>query len=166
MYALGPTTLKYGFSPRFVPWLRENASRYDAVIVNGIWQYHSFGTGRRCTRPTRRTFCSLTGCSIRGSRKQYPLKHLKKWMYWPWAEYRVLRDARAVLFTCEEERRLARTSFWLYRCNEVVVSYGTAKPKAIRTRNGGNSSHAIPNCAANGWRCSWAGSTPRKVAIW
>jgi glycosyltransferase involved in cell wall biosynthesis len=62
-------------------------------------------------------------------KKEYPLKHLKKWMYWPWAEYRVLRDARAVLFTCEEERRLARTSFWLYRCNEVVVSYGTAKPK-------------------------------------
>jgi glycosyltransferase involved in cell wall biosynthesis len=62
-------------------------------------------------------------------KKQYPLKHLKKWMYWPWAEYRVLRDARAVLFTCEEERRLARSSFWLYRCNEVVVSYGTAKPK-------------------------------------
>jgi glycosyltransferase involved in cell wall biosynthesis len=62
-------------------------------------------------------------------KKEYPLKHLKKWMYWPWAEYRVLRDARAVLFTCEEERRLARLSFWLYRCNEVVVSYGTAKPQ-------------------------------------
>ena len=29
----------------------------------------------------------------------------------------------------EEERVLARQSFWLYRCNEVVVSYGTAKPK-------------------------------------
>jgi glycosyltransferase involved in cell wall biosynthesis len=40
-----------------------------------------------------------------------------------------LRDARAVLFTCEEERRLARTSFWLYRCNEVVVNYGTSMPK-------------------------------------
>jgi glycosyltransferase involved in cell wall biosynthesis len=50
-------------------------------------------------------------------------------MYWPWAEYRVLRDAEAVLFTCEEERVLARSSFWLYRCNEVVVNYGTSKPK-------------------------------------
>jgi len=47
-------------------------------------------------------------------------------MYWPWAEYRVLRDAKAVLFTCEEERLLARKSFFLYRCNEQVVSYGTA----------------------------------------
>jgi len=53
---------------------------------------------------------------------------LKKWLYWPWAEYRVLRDAQAVLFTCEEERLLARKSFWLYRCNEAVVSLGTSDP--------------------------------------
>ena len=56
------------------------------------------------------------------------MKHAKKWLYWPWAEYRVLRDATAVLFTAEEERRLARRSFWLYRCNEVVINYGTAAP--------------------------------------
>jgi glycosyltransferase involved in cell wall biosynthesis len=61
-------------------------------------------------------------------KRQYPWKHLKKWMYWPWADYRVLRDARAVFFTSEEERLLARSSFWLYRCNEVVVGYGTAGP--------------------------------------
>jgi len=40
----------------------------------------------------------------------------------------VLRDARAVLFTCEEERRLARDSFWLYRSRERVVTNGTATP--------------------------------------
>jgi glycosyltransferase involved in cell wall biosynthesis len=61
-------------------------------------------------------------------KRTYPLKHLKKWLYWPWADYRVLRDARCVLFTCEEERRLARQSFWLYRCNERVVGLGIAEP--------------------------------------
>jgi glycosyltransferase involved in cell wall biosynthesis len=61
--------------------------------------------------------------------RTYPLKHLKKMLYWPWAEYRVLRDAKAVLFTSEEERRLARKSFAPYRCNEVVVNYGTAAPE-------------------------------------
>ena len=63
-------------------------------------------------------------------KRQYPLKHVKKWLYWPSAEYRVLRDASAVLFTSEEERRLARRSFWLYRCNEMVINYGTAAPPA------------------------------------
>jgi glycosyltransferase involved in cell wall biosynthesis len=61
-------------------------------------------------------------------KRTYPAKHFKKLLYWPWAEYRVLRDAAAVLFTAEAERRLARESFALYRCREVVVNYGTAAP--------------------------------------
>jgi glycosyltransferase involved in cell wall biosynthesis len=54
---------------------------------------------------------------------------MKKWLYWPWAEYRVLRDAQAVLFTCEEERILARRSFWLYQANEAVVDFGILDPE-------------------------------------
>lgn len=129
VYPLGPAKLKYGYSSRFAPWLRANASRYDAAIVNGIWQYHSFAAWRTL-RGTNTPYVVFThGMLDPWFKKQYPLKHLKKWFYWPWAEYRVLRDAQAVLFTCEEERLLARSSFWLYRCNEIVVSYGTAKPK-------------------------------------
>jgi glycosyltransferase involved in cell wall biosynthesis len=126
---LGPSQLKYGFSTKFAPWLRANASRYDAVVVNGIWQYHSFGTWKVLHKSNTPYVLFTHGMLDPWFKKEYPWKHLKKWMYWPWAEYRVLRDARAVLFTCEEERRLARSSFWLYRCNEVVVGYGTAKPK-------------------------------------
>jgi glycosyltransferase involved in cell wall biosynthesis len=40
-----------------------------------------------------------------------------------------LRDARAVLFTCEEERSLARESFWLYKARELVLGYGSAFPE-------------------------------------
>jgi glycosyltransferase involved in cell wall biosynthesis len=58
-------------------------------------------------------------------KRTFPLRHLKKWLAWPWAMYPALRDARAVIFTCEQERILARQSFWLYRCREVVVPYGT-----------------------------------------
>jgi glycosyltransferase involved in cell wall biosynthesis len=129
VYPLGPSHLHYGFSPRFVPWLRSNASRYNAVIVNGIWQYHSFGTWQALHGGQIPYVLFTHGMLDPWFKKEYPLKHVKKWMYWPWAEYRVLRDASAVLFTCEEERRLARDSFWLYKCHEVVVSYGTAKPE-------------------------------------
>ncbi len=129
VHPLGPTTLGYGYSPRFVPWVRANACRYDAVIVNGIWQYHSFGAWHALRKSSTPYVLFTHGMLDPWFKKQYPLKHMKKWMYWPWAEYRVLRDAHAVLFTCEEERRLARESFWLYRCNEVVVSYGTSRPQ-------------------------------------
>jgi glycosyltransferase involved in cell wall biosynthesis len=128
IHALGPAQSRYAFSSRFTPWLRSNRSRYDAVVVNGIWQYHSFGTWRALRKSDTPYVLYPHGMLDPWFKKQYPLKHLKKWMYWPWAEYRVLRDASAVLFTCEEERLLARSSFGLYRCNEVVVSYGTSKP--------------------------------------
>jgi len=39
-------------------------------------------------------------------RRTYPLKHLKKWLYWPWADNRVLCDAKAVLFTAVQEMQL------------------------------------------------------------
>lgn len=59
-------------------------------------------------------------------KRTYPLKLLKKSLYWPWAEYRVLKDAAGVCFTCEEERILTRQSFRPYKCREIVVNYGTA----------------------------------------
>ena len=128
VHTLGPSTLNYGLSARFIPWLRANRSRYDAVIVNGIWQFHSFGAWCALHNSNTPYVLYTHGMLDPWFKRSYPLKHLKKWMYWPWADYRVLRDAKAVLFTCEEERRLARSSFWLYRCNEVVVSFGTGTP--------------------------------------
>src|SRR5579862_7846469 len=128
VHPLGPSTLHYAFSSRFLPWLHANRSRYDAVVVNGIWQYHSFGTWRALRNSSTPYVLFTHGMLDPWFKRKYPLKHLKKWMYWPWAEYRVLRDAEAVLFTCEEERKLARSSFWMYRCNEIVVNYGTARP--------------------------------------
>ncbi|MEY2531138.1 MAG: hypothetical protein QOI96_1223, partial [Verrucomicrobiota bacterium] len=60
--------------------------------------------------------------------------HLKKWLYWPWAEYRVLRDATAVIFTSDEERIQARKSFWLYRCREKVSPLGVELPPLISSQ--------------------------------
>jgi glycosyltransferase involved in cell wall biosynthesis len=63
-------------------------------------------------------------------KQAYPLKHLKKSLYWLWGEHRVLRQSAGVCFTCEEERLLARRSFSPYKVNEKVVSFGTAGPPA------------------------------------
>jgi glycosyltransferase involved in cell wall biosynthesis len=60
----------------------------------------------------------------------FPLKHIKKWLYWVPAEYRILRDAYRVLFTCTAEKRLAEQSFWLHRWNPYVVPYGASGPPA------------------------------------
>jgi len=128
VHALGPGKSGYGYAPRMVPWLRENAARYDAVIVNGLWQYAGLAAWRALRGRETPYFVYTHGMLDPWFKRAYPLKHLKKSLYWPWGDYRVLRDAKAVLFTCEEEKLLARQSFGLYRANEVVVSYGTAGP--------------------------------------
>lgn len=127
-HAMGPASTIYHYSQRFVPWLREHQHEYDVVIVNGLWQYASFGVWRALRNTPTPYFVFTHGMLDPWFKRRYPMKHLKKWLYWPWAEYRVLRDARAVLFTCEEERRLARQSFWLYKSKELVVNFGTSAP--------------------------------------
>lgn len=127
VHALGPSQTGYKYNSKLVGWLNENQHKYDAVIVNGIWQYHSFAAWRSLSSKTP-YFVFTHGMLDPWFKKTYPLKHLKKWIYWPWAEYRVLRDAAAVIFTCEEERILARKSFWLYKAKESVTSYGTSTP--------------------------------------
>lgn len=128
--ALGPSRFKYAHCKGLLPWLRENAANYDAVIVNGLWQYPGLAVWRALVGTATPYFVFTHGMLDPWFKHAYPLKHLKKWLYWPWAEYRVLRDARRVVFTCEDERLLARESFWLYKANEVVTSYGTASPPA------------------------------------
>jgi len=126
VYPLGPCYTSYAYCPQLIPWLREHARDYAYVVVNGIWQYHSLATRRVLHKEGIPYFVFTHGMLDPWFKHQYPLKHLKKWLYWPWGEYRVLRDASAVLFTCMEEAHLARQSFWLHRWNECVVNYGTA----------------------------------------
>ncbi len=128
VHAVGPGRTSYGYSSKLLPWLAAHRRDYDAVIVNGLWQYSGLGVWRALRGTDTPYFVFPHGMLDPWFKRAYPLKHLKKWAYWPWADYRVLRDAKAVLFTCDEERRMARESFWLYRCREKVVNFGIAAP--------------------------------------
>lgn len=128
VHAMGPSEGRYQYNRKLVPWLQAHARDFDAIVVNGIWQYHSYGAWKALSKMGVPYFVFTHGMLDPWFKRTYPLKHLKKWLYWPWADYRVLRDAKAVLFTSEDERLLARQSFWLYRAREAVVSYGTKSP--------------------------------------
>lgn len=128
VHALGPSILSYNYNKKLLPWIKEHRKKYDAVIVNGIWQYHSFAAWRALSDTDTPYYVFTHGMLDPWFKKQYPYKHLKKWLYWLWSEYKVLRDAKAVIFTSEEERVSSRKSFWLYRSNEAVTMYGTSSP--------------------------------------
>jgi glycosyltransferase involved in cell wall biosynthesis len=127
-FGLGPVASGYGYRRGLPARIRLLAQQHDVVILHGTWQYHAFATWRALRGTGIPYFVYTHGMLDPWFKRTYPLKHLKKWAYWPWADYRVLRDAQAVLFTTEQERLLARQSFWLYQANERVVGYGTSAP--------------------------------------
>lgn len=128
IHALGAGLTSYRYSSKLLPWLKKQGGDYDRVIVNGIWQYLSFAAWRHYAGSSIPYYVFPHGMLDPWFKEMFPLKHLKKWLYWPWAEYRVLRDAAAVIFTSEEERSQARKSFWLYRCREKVSPLGVEAP--------------------------------------
>ncbi len=127
VHALGPITTVYGFTRKLLPWLMANRDRFDGVVVNGLWQY--CGLAAWLAVRGRKPYVVFThGMLDPYFKHRFPRKHLKKWAYWLAAEYWVLRGAYRVLFTTEEESRLAEQSFWLHRWKGFVVPYGASRP--------------------------------------
>ena len=131
VHALGTGRPGYGYAPGLLPWLLTQGSMFDRVIVNGMWQYPGFAAWRAFAGSRTPYFVFPHGMLDPWFKRTYPLKHFKKWLYWPWGEYRVLRDARAVIFTSEEEQRQARESFWLYRSREKISVLGVKAPPVV-----------------------------------
>lgn len=125
---LGPVFSKYGYKRGIAKKIQEISSNQDFVIIHGIWQYHAFATWRALNKTNIPYFVYTHGMLDPFYKNYFPLKHIKKSIYWHLAEYKVIRDAKAILFTSEKERLLARKSFWLYKANEKVVEYGTQSP--------------------------------------
>lgn len=129
VHALGPGRGFYAYSPTFHRALANVLRDFDVAIIHGIWQYHAFG-GWRALQKTPLPYAVYPhGMLDPYFRRTFPLKHVKKWLVWPWSEYRILRDADAVCFTGEAEKLLSRESFWLYRAKERVVGLGTSAPE-------------------------------------
>lgn len=130
VHSLGQNKTVYGFSTRWIPWLRANADRFDGIVIHGIWQYQSFGSwlALRGCKPRKPYIQFAHGMLDPWFQHRYPLKHLKKIIYWTLAEHRVMRDASKVLFTCQTEQRLAPQSFAWSNWNSAVMPCGSEMP--------------------------------------
>jgi glycosyltransferase involved in cell wall biosynthesis len=120
---------RYAFSPRLWNWLGENAERFDGMIMNGIWSFPGLALRHAALRAGKPYGIFAHGALDPWFNRQYPLKHLKKRLYWP-IQHAILRDASAVFFTSEVERDLARSSFRTANWNSIVVPYGITDPMA------------------------------------
>jgi glycosyltransferase involved in cell wall biosynthesis len=136
IFPLGPAKGPWVYSKQLASWLRENLSNYDVVVIHGLWQYQSFATAKavramRHLRTAPKLFIMPHGMLDpyfqRASGRK--LKAIRNYVYWKLIESKVVHSASGLLFTCEEEKLLARTSFQPYVPNsELVTGLGVDEP--------------------------------------
>ena len=148
VHAVGAGKFSYAYSARLQSWLEHNLSRFDAVIVHGLWQWPSQATLRSLrnlkasrTRPLAARVPLLyvmphgmldPWFQLDPSRR---LKAFRNLIYWSFFERHLVNGSDALLFTCEEELRLARRTFRGYRPKrEVNIGYGIAEPPVFNSR--------------------------------
>ena len=144
IHALGPASNPWTYSKKFKGWLIDNLVNYDKVIVHGLWQYHSYAVYLAIN------YISKTGIPVNSDNPIIPeiyvmphgmldpyfqrasgrkLKAIRNSLYWKFIEEKIINSAQALLFTCEEEKRLARFPFNPYKPKkESVVGLGVEAP--------------------------------------
>ncbi len=128
----GPIFIGRGDKPeknplRIASALSRVLNDFDASLLHGIWTRQNIGFLRAWKGQTPYAVFPH-GMLDPYFIKYFPFKHLKKAAYYKTICVPLLRDAHAVLFTCEEERRLANTSYKPIVGRRVVVRYGIDDP--------------------------------------
>lgn len=134
LHLLGPGRFGFAYSHRLSEWLLKNLPRFDAVLIHGLWLWPGLATFlayRKLASPRPRLFLMPHGMldpwfQTDPSRR---LKALRNSLYWRLCERHVVNGADAILFTCDEELRLARTTFPGYKPKrEFNAGYGIPEP--------------------------------------
>lgn len=144
IHALGPARGPWAYSAAITPWLLEKVTTYDVVIVHGLWQFHSFAVGKALQLLRRdiaaKAFIPKMFVMPHGMLDPYfqraagrKIKAIRNWAYWKVIEADVVNRADGLLFTCDEERNLAREPFRPYHpAHELVVGLGVEEPPKYR----------------------------------
>jgi glycosyltransferase involved in cell wall biosynthesis len=140
VHALGPSRGPWAYSPRLSHWLTNNLSRFDRIILHGLWLYPNYAVHRALKRLGGANKLALPQLFVMPHGMLDPyfqlesgrrVKALRNWLYWKFIEAQIVNNATAVLFTCEEERRLASEPFRPYHpSQELVVGLGVEEPPA------------------------------------
>lgn len=107
------------------------------VIVHGLWLYHSYAVfkalkilqeqGKKIPKMYIMPHGMLDPWFQRDSSRR--IKAIRNEIYWALIERNVINSADGLLFTCQTELELARTTFLGYQPKEEInVGYGIAAP--------------------------------------
>ncbi len=132
VHALGKGHGSWSYHPALRPWLDKNLRRFDAVILNGLWQYPGYALSQASQRAKMPPYFVFPHGMLDPWFQRAPerrMKAIRNWFYWKLVEKNVIRNAAGIFFTCAEEMRLARQTFRPYQPQrEINVGYGVAQP--------------------------------------
>lgn len=139
VHTLGQGKGPWCYNSGLLPWLLENLGRFDIVIVHGLWQYPGYAVRKAVSLIREKSVdivCPKFFVMPHGmldpyfqSAKGRRLKAIRNNIYWRLIESGNVNGADGLLFTCEEERRLARIPFRPYKPqSESVVGLGVDAP--------------------------------------
>ncbi|HEX4349414.1 MAG TPA: glycosyltransferase, partial [Verrucomicrobiae bacterium] len=149
IHALGKSRGPWAYHPALRPWLESNLSRFDVIILNGLWHYAGYALSRVAQRPSMPPYFIFPHGMLDPWFQQTAerrLKALRNRVYWRLVEQHVVHKARGLLFTCTEEMRLARDTFRPYQPKQQInVSYGVSRPPPYDAKMGKAFAQACPN---------------------
>lgn len=136
IHTLGAPKGPWAYNKNLIPWLVNNASKYNAIIIHGLWQYNSYAVYKAIMQLRKQGKSIPYFVMPHGMLDPYfqkaperRVKAIRNWLFWKFIERKVVNNATGVLFTCQEELLLARQTFTPYMPkNELNVGYGIVEP--------------------------------------
>lgn len=143
---LGKSIGPWQYNKNLKKWLLKNYSNYDSIIINGLWIYNSYGVVKtmkkirkknpNLKKPKIYIFCHGMLDPWFQKSKGRIFKSLRNSLYWHLIERKVVNYVDGLMFTTEQEKLLARTTFWGYKPKkEINIGYGIELPPSIENIN-------------------------------
>ena len=116
---------RYGYTPNLRRWFDENAKNYDAIILNGLWNYTSYGSWLALRSSSTPYYVCPHGMLDPWLRRVAPWRQMIRRAFWTLFEKNVIKDTAGIFFASEEELRIACEAYSVPREKCRVVGYGT-----------------------------------------
>jgi glycosyltransferase involved in cell wall biosynthesis len=135
---LGPGKGPWAYNKDLKPWMLSNIGRFDFIINHGLWLYpsHCINDAVQKLKSNSESKVPKLYVMPHGMLDPYfqraegrKIKAIRNWIFWKLIERKVVNQSDGLLFTCEEELRLAREPFRpYYPVKELVVGLGVDTP--------------------------------------
>lgn len=137
IHKIGKGKTAYEYQPLLLKWLNKHIADYDVVVVHGLWQYHNWAVYQAIKNLKKaKTNTPKVVIIPHGMMDPYfqkaperRMKAIRNDLIWSFIEKKCLNAAYAVFFTCQEEMRLAATTFKGYSPKKTInIGYGIQNP--------------------------------------